>query len=289
MSKPTNTKPKVEEKRFNLTPNSTNLILLTSEKGHEIGEQFTMNLLGVPQQALDIPEEQKTELFLLSIEIFKKLSKLANAVDKYVEEENKLVKEFKTKIQKDKKRIAHHSDILEAAIEEVLSQAKSTLDVAVKIFKPLFGIQLHTYGKNGDVLINALNRNTQTKDKDKLQRITNLVELFKPHADTIIGLRTTTQHYRNVQMTPLVVKFNSEGVIITQLPKTTPNQLAKDFAEIVYNNIFVFIRDLFIFSFASKFYSGLIPVVIEEKGERVKKIGVTISTEALKPKPEQHD
>ena len=151
MSDLKNTKKDTKEKKFSLTPDSTNLILLTSEKGHEIGEQFTMNLLGIPQQAMDIPAKQKEEIFLISIEIFKKLSKLANAVDKYGDEEASLTEEFKEKIQKDGKRIAHHSDILEAAIEEVLSQAKSTLDVTVKIFEPLLGIKkLHTYGENGD-------------------------------------------------------------------------------------------------------------------------------------------
>lgn len=282
MSNSGNIKHGVEEKRFNLAPNSTNLLLLTSKKGHEIGEQFTMNLLGMPREALDIPEKQKTEIFLIFIEICKKLSKLANAVDRYTEEEDRIVKEFKKKMQKDKKRIAHHSDILEAAIEEVLSQAKSTLDVAVKIYEPLFGIKLHTYGKNGDKLINALKRNTQAKDKDKVEKIINIIGLFKPYSESIIGLRTSTQHYRNIQMTPLIAEVNEKDSIDIFLPKTSQGQTAKEFAEIIYNNIFVFIRDLLIFSFASKFYSGLVPVVIEEKGERVKKIGVTISADALR-------
>ena len=42
-------------------------------------------------------------------------------------------------------------------------------------------------------------------------------------------------------------------------------QTVREFSEIVYHNIFVFIRDLMIFSFASKFYSGIVPIVIEEK------------------------
>lgn len=275
-------KSRKKEKRFNLTPNSTNLILLTSEKGHEIGEQFTMNLLGIPQQAMDIPEKQKGKVFLTSIEIFKKLSKLANAVDKYIEEEAKIVKEFKEKIEKDRKRIAHHSDILEAAIEEVLSQAKSTLDVAVKIYEPLFGIKLHTYGENGDKLINALKSNTRAQDKNKVERIIKVIELFKPYSKSIIELRTTTQHYKNIQTTPLVAEIDQKGDINISLPKMSQRQTAKEFVEIVYHNIFVFIRDLLIFSFASKFYSGLVPVVTEEKGERIKKIGVTISEGALK-------
>ena len=281
MNSPKNIKLGVKEKRFNLTPNSTNLILLTSQKGHEIGEQFTMNLLGIPQQAMDIPEKQKVKVFLTSIEIFKKLSKLANAVDKYTEEEAKIVNEFKEKLRKDGKRIAHHSDILEAAIEEVLSQAKSTLDVTVKIYDPLFGIKLPTYGKNGDKLINALKSNTPVQDKDKVGRIINVVELFKPYSESIIRLRTTTQHYKNIQMTPMVAEINEKGSIDILLSKTSQEQTAKEFAEIVYHNIFVFIRDLLVFTFASKFYGGIIPVVIEEKGDRIKKIGVTISEDAL--------
>lgn len=282
MNNSKSTKPKFEEKRFSLTPNSTNLILLTSEKGHEIGEQFTMNLLGIPQQVLDIPAKQKEKLFLISIEIFKKLSKLANAVDKYAEEETKLVEEFKVKVQKDGRRIAHQSDILEAAIEEVLSQAKSALDVLVKMFEPLLGIKLHTYGKNGDKLIKALKNNTPTEDKDKIATIIQIVELFKPYSESIIGLRTTTQHYKNIQMTPLIAVAGEKGSIDISVPKISQNQTAKEFSEIVYHNIFVFIRDLMIFSFASKFYSGIVPVVIEEKGARIKKIGVTISENALK-------
>lgn len=282
MSNPRNIKHRVGEKRFNLTPNSTNLILLTSEKGHEIGEQFTMNLLGVPREALDIPEKEKTEVFLIFIEICKKLSKVANAADKYIEEESKIIKEFAEKVQKDKKRIAHHSDILEGAIEEVLSQAKSALDVTVKIYEPLFGFKLHTYGENGDKLINALKRNTRMQDKDKVERIINVIELFKPYSKSIIGLRTSTQHYRNIKMTPLIVETNEKGSLNIFLPKMSQEQTAKEFAEIIYHNIFVFIRDLLIFSFASKFYSGLVPVVIEEKGERIKKIGVTISADALR-------
>lgn len=273
-------KSKSEGKRFSLTPNSTNLILLTSEKGHEIGEQFTMNLLGIPQQAMDIPTKQKEEIFLISIEIFKKLSKLANAVDKYAEEEAKLIEEFKEKLQKDGRRIAHQSDILEAAIEEVLGQAKSTLDIAVKMFEPLLGIKLHTYGENGDKLIKALKNNTPSEDKNKIAAIIQIVELFKPYSESIIGLRTTTQHYKNIQMTPLIAVADEKDAINITVPKMSQQQTAREFSEIVYHNIFVFIRDLMIFSFASKFYSGLIPVVIEEKGGRVKKIGVTIFADA---------
>ena len=280
MNNSKNAKPKSEVKRFSLTPNSTNLILLTSEKGHEIGEQFTMNLLGIPQQAMDIPTKQKEEIFLISIEIFKKLSKLANAVDKYAEEEAKLIEEFKEKLQKDGRRIAHQSDILEAAIEEVLGQAKSTLDVAVKMFEPLLGLKLHTYGENGDKLIKALKNNTPSEDKNKIAAIIQIVELFKPYSESIIGLRTTTQHYKNIQMTPLIAVADEKDAINITVPKMSQQQTAREFSEIVYHNIFVFIRDLMIFSFASKFYSGLIPVVIEEKGGRVKKIGVTIFADA---------
>ena len=273
-------KSKSEGKRFSLTPNSTNLILLTSEKGHEIGEQFTMNLLGIPQQAMDIPTKQKEEIFLISIEIFKKLSKLANAVDKYAEEEAKLIEEFKEKLQKDGRRIAHQSDILEAAIEEVLGQAKSTLDIAVKMFEPLLGIKLHTYGENGDKLIKALKNNTPSEDKNKIAAIIQIVELFKPYSESIIGLRTTTQHYKNIQMTPLIAVADEKDAINITVPKMSQQQTAREFSEIVYHNIFVFIRDLMIFSFASKFYSGIVPVVIEEKGDRIKKIGVTIFADA---------
>lgn len=280
MSDPKNTKTDAKEKRFSLTPNSTNLILLTSEKGHEIGEQFTMNLLGIPQQALNIPTKQKEELFLISIAIFKKLSKLANAVDKYAEEETKLVGEFKEKVQKDGRRIAHQSDILEAAIEEVLGQAKSTLDVLVKMFEPLLGIKLHTYGKNGDKLIKALENNTPTENKEKMATIIKIVELFKPYSKSIIGLRTTTQHYKNIQMTPLIAEIDQKDAINISVPKMFEQQTAREFSEVVYNNIFVFVRDLMVFSFASKFYNGIVPIVIEEKG-RVKKIGVTISEDAL--------
>jgi hypothetical protein len=270
------------KKRFSLTPDSTNLILLTSEKGHEIGEQFTMNLLGIPQQALDISGKKKEELFLVSIEIFKKLSKLANAVDKYSEEEKKLIDEFKGKLKKDGKRIAHHSDVLEAAIEEVLSQAKSTLDVLVKMFEPLLGFKLHTYGENGDKLIKALENNTSAVSKDKIANIIRVVELFKPYSESIIGMRTDTQHYKNIKMTPLVAQINHKGEIKISIPKIAEKQTAKEFAEIVYHNIFVFTRDLMTFAFAAKFYSGIIPVVIEQKGDRIKKIGVTISENALR-------
>lgn len=278
-----NSKNYTKERMFSLTPNSTNLILLTSEKGQEIGEQFTMNLLGiVAQQVMDISEKQKGDVFLTCIEIFKKLSKLANAVDKYSEEEEKIVKEFKAKIKKDGRRIAHHSDILEAAIEEILSQAKSTLDVAAKIYEPLYGIKLHTYGENGDKLINALRRNTKAQDKDKVESIINIIELFKPYSASMINLRTNTQHYKNIQMTPIIAEVNEKGGVNISLPKTSERQTAKEFSEIIYNNTFVFIRDLLVFSFAAKFHSGIVPIVIEEKGNRIKKIGVTIAEGALR-------
>lgn len=265
------------KKRYSLTPNSTNLILLTSEKGHEIGEQFTMNLLGIPQQAMDIPEEKKKEVFLISIEIFKKLSKLANAVDKYLNEEDKLIKEFTNRVISEKTRISHHSDILEGAIEEVLSQAKSTLDVAVKIFKPLFGVKLHTYGENGDQLIKAFKNNVPLADRKKAENIVKVIELFKPYSKSIIGLRTTIQHYKNISMTPLTAELDSDGKVIIYVPKISQTQTAKEFSEVVYHNIFIFIRDLLTFSFVSKFHKGIVPIIIEEKGERIKKIGVTIA------------
>lgn len=267
-------------KRFAFIPSSTNLILLTSKKGQEIGEQFTMNLLGVPHQAIDLPEKRKGEIFLISIEILKKLSKLANAVDRYSEEEKRLVNEFKQKL-KTTRRIAHHSDILEAAVEEVLGQAKSTLDIAVKIFEPLFGIKPHTYGKNGKRVINAL-ENLPIEDKIRATKIIQIIRLFQPYSETIIRQRTTTQHYKNIEMTPLIAEVSLKGKPKILVPRISPQQTAREFTEIVYHNVFVFIRDLLIFSFASRFYGGLVPVIIEEKGERIKKIGVTIIENALR-------
>lgn len=270
------------QKRYSLTPDSTNLILLTSPKGQEIGEQFTMNLLGAPREAMDLPEEQKGKIFLQLVEICKKLSKLANAVDKYAEEEAKLVKELKEKVKKDGRRIAHHSDILEAAVEEVVGQAKSTLDVAVKIFDPLYGIKLHTYGDNGEKVVKALKNNIPEDKKEKINTIIQVIEQFKPYSESIIGLRTTTQHYKNIQMSPLIVELGRGSDYVVSLPHTSGKQKASEFTEITYHNIFVFIRDLITFSFASQFYDGLIPVLIEEKGPRIKKIGVTIAEGKLK-------
>ena len=153
---------------------------------------------------------------------------MANAVDKYAKEETKLIEEFTEKVKKDGNRIAHKSDILEAAIEEVLSQAKSTLDVTVKMFKPLLGIKLHTYGENGDKLIKALKNNTPTEDKDKIATIIHVVELFKPYSKSIIGLRTTTQHYKNIPMTPLIATIDQKGKINISAPKTSQKQTARE-------------------------------------------------------------
>ena len=81
-------------------------------------------------------------------------------------------------------------------------------------------------------------------------------------------------------MTPLIAELDQKGKINISVPKMSEKQTAREFSEVIYHNIFVFVRDLMVFSFASKFYSGIVPIVIEEKG-RVKKIGVTISEDAL--------
>lgn len=192
---------------------------------------------------LNISEEDQAKVFLCMLEICKKLAKVADAVDDFEKTEKKELKKLVKEVPKHGNPeliIAEDSSKLEAIAEEVLSQGKSALDVAVKILEPLLSIKLQTYGKGGASVAKALKNNVPKELESRAQFLVQLVENQEPWLISFKKYRDD-QHFKNIGITPL--RANALGE--TERPRMPGpgSQPVADYLNIMHVNLYTFLMD----------------------------------------------
>lgn len=261
----------------------TSILHWSSKRGIAIGEGFQCFSFEF-QQSLNLPEDKKKEVFLQVIETEKKLGKVASALDNYEKIENVERKKILARAKNDRSSVnlvhAASPVDLEGAVEEVLSQTKATLDVAVKIFKPVFGINLRTFGDSGDQVVKALERQVPKEKAEHAKRLIELIRGNKSWMEALRKYRTDTQHFSNIKLIPMRVVKDGENFVY--YPPLMPNrQDLHEFLTILYENLFTFLQDFFAFSQQAAMFGGLAPAVIEGDG-MTRKFAVGILKSAIK-------
>ena len=99
------------------------------------------------------------------------------------------------------------------AVEEFLSQAKSTLDVAVQIFKPVFGINLRTFVHSGDQVVKALERQVPKEKAEHSERLIELIKGNRPWMEALRKYRDDTQHFSNIKLVPMRVSKDGDNYV----------------------------------------------------------------------------
>ena len=257
----------------------TSLFKMDSARGMEIGAGFTPLCFEL-NQFIELPDKKKEELFEPILSTMKKLGRLADATDRYLElEETKM--EHLVEIHKSDTssiQVSHQdsSTELEGAVDDVISNSKAALDAVVKLLGPLWGINLTTYGDAGLKVSKALKRNVSQVSKSKVEKLISLIEASEPWFRKLRDIRTATEHMGKTIITPLGVT-TIDSKLHKEYPKLENRILVSEFVNIVYNNVFCFLQDFIVLSLSSRLFRGLVPVVNNgEKGTK-RKFGVTIA------------
>lgn len=257
----------------------TTLFKMESDRGKEIGGGFTPLCFEL-HQFIDLPENKKEELFEPILATMKKLGRLADATDRYLSLEEVKMKSLVTSHKSDTSSIpVSHQDSsteLEGAIDDVISNSKAALDAVVKLLKPLWGINLTTYGDAGLNVAKALKRNVPQTSQTQVQKLVELVETSEEWFRKLRDLRTRTEHGGETVISPLGVT-TVNGELSEQYPTVENQILASEFVEIVYKNVFCFLQDFIVLALASRFFGGLIPVVTNDEKTTKRKFGVAIA------------
>lgn len=240
-------------------------------KKREVGEFY---LLGVELTKMtNLDEGTKGAVVLQCIEVGKKLAKVADAVDNYhrleKRELKKLVKSAQSRGNNLDLTLAHDSTRLQASVEEALAQSKSALDVASKILRPLVGIQLPTFGKKGQTVIKALQRNLPDDLKPRAEGLIALIEDNKQQLTMIINHRND-QHLKNLEISPLRIDPTGNQ----QKPYMPDGQAVSEFTEALFNYVFLFLQDFLVLAIYIKLIPGLVVVAQGTGRKRQFRVGI---------------
>lgn len=256
----------------------TSVFKMDSEKGMEIGGGFTY-FCHEFNKFIELPEDKKSEIIYPIISVMKKLGKVTEAIDRYESLEEVKMNNLTKRAKEDKSSIhLTHQDSsveLEGAVEEVVNSSKAALDAAVKILKPLWEINLFTYENAGKNVAASLKRNVPVPSQPRVAKLITLIEGSEPWMRKLREQRTKAEHQGISTVSPLSVTIVG-GQAEKKYPEIGEEMPAKEFINIVYNNIFCFLQDFIILSLASKFYEGLIPIIINGESKTKRKFGVKI-------------
>ena len=220
-----------------------------------------------------VDDELRKSVFGHMLDIAKKLAKVADAVDDYEETEQREIKRLVVQSKKGGGIVAEESTKLDQKAEEVLSQAKSTLDVLVKVLKPLWNVDLHTYSKGGNGIIKALQNNVPAEFKPKVQTLIELVENDKEWIDAFKKYRDD-QHYGNLGIS--VIRADKDGNY--ELPRMPDGGLVQDYIGVLYENLFSFVMDFMASAIHSRMPGEALTFSVSGEGrERVYKLAVDAS------------
>ncbi len=264
----------------------TSILYWSTKRGVAIGMAFQCFSFEF-QQFLDLPEERKKQVFMQVIETEKKLGKVAFALDNYEKIEKAEKRKLLERAKRDKSSVnlvhAAFPVELESAVEDLLSQAKSTLDVAVKILYPIFGIRLKTFGDSGDQVIRALDRQVPKGKAERTKVLIEHIKSSKQWLEVLRKYRTDIQHFSNIRLVPLRVSKKGDDFIY--LPPLMPHgQDLFEFLSILYENLFTFLQDFFALSQQAAMYGGLGVIVTEGEG-MTRKYAVGILKSAIRENP----
>ena len=173
-----------------------------------------------------------------------------------------LTDEMKKEIEQQGCTYVDHTTGIEQEIESFIMQGKSCLDVLVKIFKPLIGKTIHSYGNSGDKVVNILKNNL--KDNEAVTAIP-LIKMIDENKEWIERWfktdRDTISHYRTFKSTGFARDPKSQKF---ELPKTPDGIGLHEIVTKNYYNLLSFCEDFIPSAVSIKFHPFFSLILLPE-------------------------
>jgi hypothetical protein len=222
------------------------------------------------KDAIRIGEKDREALFRWAIDLIRKLEGVKYHGDNLLRILNE---EFKKRANQTDPTNLTEVDLTTGAereLEAFLMQGKSTLDVLVKIFVPLFGLKLHSYGDGGAKVAKALRRNLKS---DQLARAENLLRLIDTERHWIEkwfgSQRDTVAHYRPIQSRGFITPPVTDGVPRHAPPALDDGTPFHELVTVLYHNLLTFCEDFLVLAVSIQFPPMIkLGVVPEDKRDR---------------------
>jgi len=232
---------------------ATEFMIVKMWDDQEIGARIYLQACNLFVQQLFL-KEQKDRFFSHAFAVMHKLSATKYHLENYRRIEAEQLEEANRQFAKDPSRTREAFELI-FELEAFLFQVKSSLDMLVKLLRPILGehvVKTHTYGNKGEDLIKGL-KQYRKKRGVNLEAVDRLIDLAEMHKEgwlqTTVELRDELSHIegvRNYQYRPM--KMN-DGNIVAQKPRFR-NFDTCETLEIIYQNNLIFHQDFMAFSLA---------------------------------------
>jgi hypothetical protein len=239
-----------------MSPSSYQVVL-----GHQVDDIEISNRIYVQYCEIKdaifprLPDEG--EMFAVLLDLMKKLETTRYHRDNLIRIARDVSSTVPESVARDARQVLvqDFTSGIEKEFEAFLMQGKASLDILVKIFKPLFGVNLPTFGDAGKKVKNAIRRNLPTTNPERTSRLENLII---QHEDWIgkwfTQERTTVSHYRALVHSGVFYGPQEGGGAKTiSLPRTKDGVLIHEVAASTYEKLLDFCEDFVSYAASIKF------------------------------------
>lgn len=238
---------------------------LTSDR--DISLRYWLQICNL-QNAITIDDKSKEELLQVVLEVIKKIESVKYHKDNL----NRIINDELSSLKEAKKQgnaiTVNRSTGVEKEMEAILMQGKATLDVLVKVLKPLSGIKLMTYGESGKRVIKALKNNLPQENLQRADWLIELVEKATPWIKQWVGsYRDTVAHYKCFESSGFVGIPDHDGNMQHQAPADSSGMPLQILADQLFNDLMCFCEDFLVFSYRIMIFKGF-DIAVRPKEEQ---------------------
>jgi hypothetical protein len=218
------------------------------------------------KDAINVPEKNKEALYRWAIDLTRKLESVRYHRDNLLRVLDDEFKKRATETEPTNVALIDLTTGAETELEAFLMQGKSSLDVLVKIFVPLLGIKLHSYGNAGGKVAKTLRNNLKGDQLARAQDLLSLIDKDKPWIGKWFGSkRDTVTHYKPIQSSGFVTLPIQDGVP-RYAPPVTDNGIAfQEAVVLLYQNLLTFCEDFLALAVSITFPPMIVLSVIPER------------------------
>jgi len=216
----------------------------------EIGSRILGQCVAL-QPNMYIPTDRQEEFWTLVIELSKKLERVKHHKDRCIQmARDSVARARAAAVEKDSPptpRVhtvveSDHTTGIEAEVEAFLMQSKAALDLLCKVLRPLAGISLHTFGKKGATVADALRNNVPDTKKARAEELARLVENDRPWLTELINSRDSVTHYAGLWSSGVRVHRVGDDATVSE-PADKQGLSFTVIVETLYYNLLTFCED----------------------------------------------
>lgn len=227
------------------------------------------------KDAIQLPKKKKQQLFSWATDLTKKIMSVKYHRDNLIRILNEEYTKHSNQSEPTNVTLVDLSTGAEREFEAFLMQGKSTLDVLVKIFVPLFEFKLHSYGDGGNKVAKTLKRNLKVDQLARAGHLLSLIEGDKEWIEKWFGThRDTVAHYKPINSSGFVTPPIRDGVPRHAPPMTDDGIPFHEAVAMLYHNLLTFCEDFIALAvsitFPPAFVLGVIPENQRDKEHPVK-------------------